>query len=171
MLRVGSTNLAFTTSGSTSHNAKINNLFYNPPYQLNTLQSTIKAYAIYKTLDECERIYYSDLFPTLVPNEPSSPTFTITDIYATRQRGMLDDWYFNFRMSNTAGNSTSLVKYISIEMPNSTISDYTLTGRQCVERTDSEFELEDCIIDISNRMVLITPVVKTSYNDADYLRI
>jgi hypothetical protein len=51
MLRVGATDLAFVASGSTNVNARINALFYNPPYQLSTLQSTIRAYAIYKSID------------------------------------------------------------------------------------------------------------------------
>ena len=67
MLRVQATDLSFVTPGSTGRNAKINNLFYNPPWQLTQTESSIKAYAIYNSLDECERIYYSDLFPTLVP--------------------------------------------------------------------------------------------------------
>ena len=36
MLRVGSTDLAFMSPASSTLNAKINNLFYNPPYQLST---------------------------------------------------------------------------------------------------------------------------------------
>lgn len=67
LLRVGSTGLAFVSSGSTTPNARINALFYNPPYQLTTAQSTIRAYAIYLTKDACERIYYNDLFPSLLP--------------------------------------------------------------------------------------------------------
>ena len=67
LLRVGATGLAFVSSGSTTTNARINGLFYNPPYQLSTVQSTIRAYAIYLTQDACERIYYSDLFPSLLP--------------------------------------------------------------------------------------------------------
>lgn len=63
MLRVGSTALAITTPGSTSINARITSLFYNPSYQLNTLQSTIYAYIIYNSIDVCERVYYRDLFP------------------------------------------------------------------------------------------------------------
>ena len=51
MLRVGATDLALVASGSNATNARINGLFYNPPYQLNTVQSLIKAYAIYKTID------------------------------------------------------------------------------------------------------------------------
>ena len=141
MLRVGSTNLAFPSPGSTSRNAKVNNLFYNPSYQLTQQQSTIKAYAIYNSLDECERIYYSDLFPTLVPHEPSNGAFSIATIYATEQKRSLDDWYIYFRQSSTAGNASSMVKLISIEFPNTTTNDVGLVGRDCVERTDSEIEL------------------------------
>ena len=53
MLRVGTTDLPFVTPGSTTRNAKINNLFYNPQYQLSSSQASIKAYIIYNSLDEC----------------------------------------------------------------------------------------------------------------------
>ena len=53
LLRVGSTNLALMASGSTTINARINNLFYNPSTQLTTAQATIRAYAIYKSIDDC----------------------------------------------------------------------------------------------------------------------
>ena len=51
LLRVGSSNLNFVTPGSSSLNAKVNNLFYNPPWQLTTQQATIIGYAIYNSLD------------------------------------------------------------------------------------------------------------------------
>jgi hypothetical protein len=115
MLRVGTNDLALMTPGSSTINGRINGLFYVPPYQLSTAEGTIRAFAIYNSVDDCERIYYSDVFPSsLVPNEPSGPTFTITPIYQTQTKGSLDDWNIQFRMSSTAGNSTSLVKYISI---------------------------------------------------------
>ena len=68
LLRVGSTNLTIITPGSTSINARITSLIYNPPYQLTTQQATIYAYVVYNSNDGCERIYYRDLYPTLVPN-------------------------------------------------------------------------------------------------------
>ena len=67
LLRVQTTDLNFVSPASTGFNAKMNNLFYNPPWQLTQNEATIKAYAIYNSLDECERIYYSDFFPNLVP--------------------------------------------------------------------------------------------------------
>lgn len=114
LLRVGSTALAITTPGSTSVNAQLNSLFYNPSFQLNTLQSTIYAYVVYNSIDVCERVYYRDLFPALPPNKPSSPSFTISPIFGTNQKGMLDDWKIQFSMGSGATNSTSLVKLISI---------------------------------------------------------
>lgn len=51
MLRVGVNNLAIISPGSTTINAKINSLFYNPPHQLTPTQSSIKAYAIYNSRD------------------------------------------------------------------------------------------------------------------------
>ena len=74
-----------------------------------------------------------------MPNEPSSPTFSIIDIYNTEQKNMLDDWYINFRMDSSAGNSTSMVKLIGIEFPDVGTNDVSFVNRQCVERTDSEF--------------------------------
>lgn len=132
LLRVGTNSLTIVTPGSSTLNAKIQALFYNPSYQLNTVQGTILAFAIYNSLDECERVYYSDLFPSHPPNEPTGPTFTITPIYATNQMGMDDDWTIQFTMSSSATNSTSLVKLISIEFPASSTSDVVLQGRQCV---------------------------------------
>ena len=84
---------------------------------------------------------------------------------------MLDDWYITFRMASSAGNSSSMVKLISIEMPDASVSDVGLVNRQCIERTDSDIELQECVIDISNRMVWAVPVVKSSYTDASYLKI
>ena len=72
MLRVQTTDLTFVAPASSSRNAKINNLFCNPPWQLTQTQATIKVYAVYNSLDECERVYYSDLFPSLNPREISS---------------------------------------------------------------------------------------------------
>lgn len=46
--------------------------------------------------------------------------------------GMNDDWRIQFTMSSTAGNSSSLVKLISIQFPSSSTSDVVLQSRQCV---------------------------------------
>lgn len=53
LLRIGTTPLAINSSGTTAPNARINSLFYNPSYQLNTAQSLIIAYAIYNSADAC----------------------------------------------------------------------------------------------------------------------
>ena len=53
MLRVGTTNLAITTPGSTTINAKITALIYNPSYQLTTTQATIYGYMVYNSIDYC----------------------------------------------------------------------------------------------------------------------
>jgi len=53
MLRVGINNLDITTPGSTTINARITSLFYNPPYQLTSTQATIYGYIIYNSLDYC----------------------------------------------------------------------------------------------------------------------
>ena len=84
---------------------------------------------------------------------------------------MLDDWYITFRMASSAGNSSSMVKLISIEMPDASVSDVGLVNRQCIERTDSDIELQECVIDVSSRMIWAVPVVKSSYTDASYLKI
>lgn len=47
ILRVGTTSLNFVTSGDTNKNVQLNGIFYNPSTQLNTLESTIKAIAVY----------------------------------------------------------------------------------------------------------------------------
>lgn len=53
MLRVGINNLAITTPGSTSLNARITSLIYNPSYQLTTTQATIYGYMVYNSMDYC----------------------------------------------------------------------------------------------------------------------
>lgn len=53
LLRIGTTALSILAPGSTTVNAKINSLFYNPPYQLTTAQASILAYAIYNSADAC----------------------------------------------------------------------------------------------------------------------
>lgn len=67
LLRIGTTVLDIVSSGSAPRNGRINSLIYNPPYQLSTLQATIIAYVVYNSADASERVYYSDLYPTLVP--------------------------------------------------------------------------------------------------------
>lgn len=53
LLRIGSTALNILTPGSSTINARINSLIYNPSTQLTTAQASILAYAIYNTLDAC----------------------------------------------------------------------------------------------------------------------
>ncbi len=67
LLRVGATALSIVSSGSTARNGRINGLIYNPSYQLNTLQATIIAYAVYNSADASERVFYSDRYPTVIP--------------------------------------------------------------------------------------------------------
>jgi len=82
---------------------------------------------------------------------------------------MLDDWKIQFTMSSAGTNSTSLVKYISIQFPNSTTSDLQLLSRSCIEYITSTIEIANCVIDINNRVIWITPVVKSTYTDASTL--
>jgi hypothetical protein len=165
LLRVGSTPIGILSSGLTSLNAKINGLFYNPPYQLNTLQSLILAYAIYNSADACEKIVYSDLFPTLIPNKPGSPTFSMTPVYGNTQMGQLDDYMFSFTMGSAASNSTSLVKLISIQFPPFATYDFNIQGKQCYEYSTSAIETSSCVIDPNTRVIWVTPVVKASYTN------
>ena len=137
LLRVGATAVSILGSGSTTVNARINSLFYNPSTQLTAAQATILAYAVYNSADACEKVIYRDAFPTLVPNEPASPSFSITSVYSNRQMGMRDDFRFSFTMSSSAGNSTSLVKLISIQFPALTTYDIGLVGQQCYEYSSS----------------------------------
>ncbi len=53
MLRVGTNNLDITTPGSTTLNARITSLIYNPPHQLTSTQGTIYGYIVYNSLDYC----------------------------------------------------------------------------------------------------------------------
>ncbi len=162
LLRIGSTPLSILSSGSTVWNMQINGLFYTPPYQLNTLQSFVRAYAIYNSYDLCEKINYNDLFPSLPPHSPGNPSWSISSIYNNRQPGMNDDYQFSFTMGNTGSNSTSLVKLISIEFPPFTTFDFTIQGRQCYEHSSSGIEISSCVIDPNSRVIWVTPVVKAS---------
>lgn len=47
ILRVGATNLALMSAGSTSINARIESIFYNPSLQLSSSEAKITAYAVY----------------------------------------------------------------------------------------------------------------------------
>jgi hypothetical protein len=87
----------------------------------------------------------------------------MTSIYSNTYRGQNDDYRFAFTMSSSAGNSTSLVKLISISFPSA--SDITFQGKQCFEYSTSVIEVKSCIIDIDNRVIWITPVVKTTYSN------
>jgi hypothetical protein len=131
LLRVGSNALSILTPGVATISAKINSLFYNPSTQLTTSQASILAYVIYNTLDACEKVIYSDLFPTLTPNVPSSPTFTLTAVNSNNYYGANEDYQFSFTMSSTAGNSTSLVQLISIQFPAYSTVDMLVQGTQC----------------------------------------
>lgn len=53
LLRIGTTPLSILSPGVTTINAQINGLFYNPSYQLTTAQASIRAYAIYNSVDAC----------------------------------------------------------------------------------------------------------------------
>jgi len=68
-------------------------------------------------------------------------------------------------MSNTAGNSTSLVKLISISFPPFSTYDITIQGKQCFEYSTSTIEVDSCFIDPSNRVIWITPVIKSTYSN------
>lgn len=76
--------------------------------------------------------------------------------------GQNDDYKFSFTMGNTASNSTSLLKLISIEFPLFTQYDITIQGRQCYEHSSSGIEISSCVIDPTNRVIWVTPVVKTT---------
>ena len=52
ILRVGSTALATMTSGTSSVNAKVESVFYNPPIQLTTEEKEIDGFAIYLSSDD-----------------------------------------------------------------------------------------------------------------------
>jgi len=128
MLRVGTAELAIPASGATAINARISSLFYTPSTQLTTAQATINAYAVYNSADACEKIIYSDRFPASVPQEPVSPSFSVTSVYSNTQLGQRDDYRFAFTMGNTATNSTRLVKLIGIELPPVTTYSWVLKG-------------------------------------------
>lgn len=165
LLRVGTTALNILTPGSATISGRITSLFYNPSTQLTTSQASIIAYAVYYTADACEKIIYSDTFPSLVPNEPTGPSFSMTSIYSNTYKGQNDDYRFAFTMSSSAGNSTSLVKLISISFPSAAVSDITFQGKQCFEYSTSVIEVKSCIIDTENRVIWITPVIKTTYSN------
>lgn len=78
------------------------------------------------------------------------------------QMGQPDDWRFTFKMSSATGNSTSLVKLISIQFPAETVYDITMQGKQCYEYSTSTIEVSSCVIDINSRVIWITPFVKAS---------
>jgi len=169
LLRVGTTALSILTPGAATINACINSLIYTPATQLTTAQASILAYAIYNTLDACEKIIYSDQLPSLSPNEPTSPTFTMTSIYGNSNYGASDDYRFSFTMSNSAGNSTSLVKLISIQFPTYSTYDLVLQGTQCYEYSTSVIEVSNCTIDTINRVIWIVPVAKSTYSNNNLL--
>ena len=80
VIAVGATSLTNAPSGSLVTNCMLNGVFYNPATQLTTAQSVITAYTYYKSTQNCEKVVHKDGFPTLVPNQLSSPTFTMTAI-------------------------------------------------------------------------------------------
>lgn len=79
--------------------------------------------------------------------------------------GTPDDWQFNFKMSSVTGNSTSLVKLISIQFPAETVYDITMQGKQCYEYSSSGIEVNSCLIDVDSRVIWITPFVKSTYTN------
>jgi hypothetical protein len=79
--------------------------------------------------------------------------------------GQPDDWRFSFRMSSATGNSTSLVKLISIQFPSASVYDITMQGKQCYEYSTSVIEVSSCVIDINSRVIWMTPFVKSTYTN------
>lgn len=68
-------------------------------------------------------------------------------------------------MSSIAGNSTSLVRLISIQFPAYSYYDITIQGKQCYEHSSSSIEISSCVIDPNSRVIWVTPVVKASYTN------
>ena len=70
LLRINTNSLSAVTSGSTTINARFTN-FVNHAYQLTTVEGTVTGYIVYNTLNECEKVQYSDTLPALIPREPN----------------------------------------------------------------------------------------------------
>lgn len=51
----------------------------------------------------------------------------------------------------------------AIVFPSSTVNDFGFAGTECVEGVSSGIEVASCVIDTSNRVIWVTPVMKSSY--------
>ena len=143
LLRVGTTSLDFQVSSSTTINAQINSVFYNPPLQLTTSEEEISAYAIYLSSDECEQILYTDTFPNdLVPRSLADPTFSLTAIHSNLYLGQNEDYQLSFVFSTSSTDTDmALVKKISVQFPSFSTYDIRFAGTQCVGHISSEIEI------------------------------
>lgn len=132
LLRVGATSLALTSTGSTTTNARIEAVFYNPSIQLLTSEAKITAYAAYVSLGQGEVINHNDAFPYLPP-EMTSPSFTMTAINGNLNRGSKEDYSFTVVYStSSSATDMALVKKISIQFPPYTTYDYTFSNTECI---------------------------------------
>lgn len=86
--------------------------------------------------------------------------------------GASDDWKFTFKMSSVTGNSTKLVKLISIQFPPVTVYDITMQGKQCHEfHGFSYIEVSSCFIDVDSRVIWIIPTIGPSYTNNQFLKV
>lgn len=129
ILRVGATNLALMSTGSTSINARIESLFYNPYLQLSTSEAKITGYAVYLATEQGEVVNHNDAFPTLVPREMTSPSFSINAVHGNLNKGSREDYTFTFTYStSSSGTDMALVKMISIQFPPYSTYDFTFAN-------------------------------------------
>lgn len=66
-------------------------------------------------------------------------------------------------MSTSQTTVVMPLKLISIEFPNITTVNIKIEGEQCYQYSSSAIELTTCILDPVNRVIWITPVIKTYY--------
>jgi hypothetical protein len=171
--KVGATSLGILASASATTNAIINNI-YTPYWKLSSTESVITAYASYLSSRTSEKITHKDAFPELGAKQIStpSPSFSVTPLAGNYLAGQLEDYQFDFIY--TSGGSSARMKYtkmISITFPSATVNDFGFAGTECTEGVNSAIEVQSCVIDISNRIIWITPVVKSTYTTGSKLSI
>jgi hypothetical protein len=68
----------------------------------------------------------------LVPNELSSPIFSMAAVNGNLRKGQYEDYTFSFRMSSSTATDAALVKRISIQFPTYASVDFKMVGENCL---------------------------------------
>lgn len=98
--------------------------------------------------------------------------FSFSALHSNTLSNQNEDYKFDFKYTNSGTSSDiQFMKMVSIHFPAATVNDFGFTGQECIEGVSSAIEVLKCVIDVSNRVIWITPVESSSYVTGNLLSI